>query len=62
MIQSPPLDQRIKLPCQCGGCGTPYAVVQNGVLVIIARHNGEKHTNVLRLEDVERLLRTIDKP
>lgn len=44
------------LRCQCGACDLPYAIVQNGVLVIVARHNGDRHTNVLKLEDVERLL------
>jgi hypothetical protein len=44
------------LRCQCGACDLPFATVQAGVLVIISRHGGDKHTNVLRLEDVERLL------
>ena len=44
------------LRCQCGTCKTPFAVVQNGCLVITVRHGGDKHTNVLRLEDVVKLL------
>lgn len=44
------------LLCQCGTCKTPFAVVQNGCLVITVRHNGDKHTNVLRLEDVKQML------
>jgi hypothetical protein len=44
------------LRCQCGTCKTPFAFVQNGALVIVARHNGEKHTNILPLTQVVQLL------
>lgn len=49
--------KRIKLSCQCGACNLPFAYVQNGALVVVSRHNGESHPNVLPIEEVERLLR-----
>jgi hypothetical protein len=51
---------RITLMCQCG-CGTPFATVQDGCLVIVARHAGEKHISVLKLEHIAALLeQTVD--
>lgn len=47
------------LRCQCGTCKTPFAVVRGGVLVIESRHNGEKHTNFLTLEEVRRMLEAV---
>ena len=37
-------------------CGTPWAKIINGVLVVESRHRGEKHTNVLALEELRRLM------
>jgi hypothetical protein len=48
------------LRCQCRDCNTPIAKVQDGVLVIIARHDGEKHVNILKIEDLIKLLQTAD--
>lgn len=53
--------RRIVLHCQCGACEVPFAVVQNGVLVIIARHGGDKHTNVVRPDQLAEMARqTVD--
>jgi len=38
----------ITLRCSCG---TPWAKIINGCLVVESRHRGEKHTNVLALEE-----------
>lgn len=48
---------RHALVCQCGACTLPFATIQAGVLVILARHNGERHTNVVTLADLERMLK-----
>lgn len=34
---------------RCDKCGTPIAAVQNGCLVIEARHHGEKHVNAVSI-------------
>jgi hypothetical protein len=47
--------RRIMLLCQCGTCRKPWAAVQNGVLVITSWHD-ERHTNTMRLDDLQRLL------
>jgi len=36
-------------------CGIEWMGIQNGCVMVISVHNGEKHTNVLRLEDLIRL-------
>jgi hypothetical protein len=46
-------DQAV-LKCSC--CDLPFAVVQRGVLVIQSRHHGERHVNVLTLEELRRML------
>jgi hypothetical protein len=50
----------MKLVCSC--CGLPWATIQNGVLVVVARHGGDKHTNVLRLDDLYELMRRDTRP
>lgn len=47
----------MKKPLLCSTCRLPFAVVENGVLVIESRHHGEKHTNVLSLEAVYELVK-----
>lgn len=42
------------LKCAC--CDLPFAVVQRGVLVIQSRHHGQKHSNVITLEELRRML------
>lgn len=37
-------------------CGTPWAEVQNGCLVIKSRHRGEQHVNVITLAQLVKLL------
>lgn len=32
---------------RCRFCGTPYAELRNGVLIIEQRHHGDKHVNVI---------------
>jgi DNA-binding MarR family transcriptional regulator len=39
---------------RCAQCNTPVAEVQNGCLVIRAKHHGEEHTTVLPLNDLLR--------
>lgn len=39
---------------RCSECNTPIAEVQNGCLVIKARHHGDEHTTVLPLNDLLR--------
>ena len=41
---------------RCPDCGLPVMRVQDGVLIVVSRHQGDKHTNVFRLEDVVELL------
>ena len=42
------------LRCSC--CGLPWAEIQNGCLVIKARHHGQEHINVLSLAQLAKLL------
>lgn len=42
---------------RCGVCGLPFATIQNGVLMVESKHNGDKHTNVITLAELEKLLR-----
>ncbi len=37
-------------------CGLPWAEVQNGCLVVLSRHRGQQHVNVITLEELRRLL------
>lgn len=39
---------------RCSECNTPIAEVQNGCLVIRAKHHGDEHTTVLPLDDLLR--------
>jgi hypothetical protein len=39
----------LKLPCQCGKCGTPWAEIRDGVLIVRADHHGNPHENRLTL-------------
>jgi len=39
---------------RCSQCSTPLAEVQNGCLVITAKHHGEKHTTVIPINDLVR--------
>jgi hypothetical protein len=45
--------RRIVLRCQCGHCDLPFGYVQDGVLIIQSRHNGEPHINTLRIEQLQ---------
>ncbi len=47
---------RLLLGCQCGACSLPFGYVQNGVLIIMSKHNGEAHINVLTIDELGRLL------
>ena len=46
--------ERITLMCAC--CTLPFGYVQNGVLMIVSKHGGDKHTNMITLEELRRLL------
>ena len=43
------------LRCSC--CGLPFAVLQNGALVVQSQHSGNKHTNAISLAELARLAR-----
>lgn len=52
-----PTPRQHPLLCQCGTCRTPFAVIQNGCLVIIAKHGSDRHVNILKLEDLAAMLK-----
>ena len=39
---------------RCSQCSTPLAEIQNGCLVIKAKHHGELHTTVIAINDLLR--------
>ena len=39
---------------RCGQCGLPWAKISNGVLVVESRHHGDRHVNVIALEELLR--------
>lgn len=41
---------------ECSCCKLPFARIQNGVLIIESRHHGEKHTNVIALAELLRMI------
>jgi hypothetical protein len=41
---------------ECSCCKLPFARIQNGALVIDSRHHGERHTNVIALAELVRLV------
>lgn len=49
-------------PLPCAKCNLPYARVQNGCLVITARHHGEIHVNAIPLTQVRALLEADTPP
>lgn len=48
MIMPPP--EPIVLKCAC--CDLPFATIQRGVLMVNSRHHGDKHVNVVTLQDL----------
>ena len=40
---------------RCGQCGLPWAKISNGVLVVESRHHGDRHVNVISLDELARL-------
>jgi len=42
---------------RCGQCGLPWAKICNGVLVVESRHHGDRHVNVIALDEIARLWR-----
>jgi hypothetical protein len=48
----------IVLKCAC--CDLPFATIQRGVLMVNSRHHGDKHVNVVTLQDLIQWLRTIE--
>jgi hypothetical protein len=56
MIMPPP--EPIVLKCAC--CDLPFATIQRGVLMVNSRHHGDKHVNVVTLQDLIQWLRTIE--
>jgi hypothetical protein len=45
----------VEIVLRCN-CGTPWAKIVNGCLVVESRHRGEKHVNVLAMEELRRLM------
>lgn len=41
---------KVVMRCQQKDCMLPWLTVINGTVVVVARHNGDKHTNVIALE------------
>ncbi len=41
---------------RCTECGLPWAKIVNGVLVVESRHHGEKHTSVIAITELEKLM------
>jgi len=41
---------------RCAECGTPFAEVQHGALVIRAKHHGAVHVNVIALSELALLM------
>ena len=37
-------------------CGMVFLSIQNGCVMVTSWHDGEKHTNVLQLSDLRRLM------
>jgi hypothetical protein len=52
----------IVLKCAC--CDLPFATIQRGVLVILSRHHGDRHTNVISAAELLALLAPVplDEP
>lgn len=48
-------------PLRCAKCGLPWATIQNGVLMVESKHNGDKHTNVITLAELVKLLQEWQK-
>lgn len=43
------------LVLRCACCGLPWARVQGGALVVVSRHHGEQHVNVVALTELRRM-------
>lgn len=37
---------------RCTACGLPWARIENGVLIVVSNHHGEKHENVIALAEL----------
>lgn len=53
------LDRR---PLKCSRCGLPYAHVENGVLIVTARHHGEKHECVIAVSELVKIMQGAGGP
>lgn len=40
---------------RCSGCNLPWAKLHNGYLTIESRHHGQKHTNVITIDELVQL-------
>lgn len=43
------------VPLRCSECGLPFARIQNGVLIVESKHNGETHVNVITIAAIAEL-------
>lgn len=57
MITEHRVVETVTITLRCSCCSVPWAEIKNGTLVVLARHHGERHVNVLTLEYIEQLLR-----
>jgi hypothetical protein len=55
-MTTPPPDV-VVLKCAC--CDLPFATIQRGVLMVNSRHHGDKHVNVVTLQDLIQWLRDL---
>lgn len=47
---------RLTVRCSSEGCSLPWATITGGSLVVVSRHNGAKHINVLSLRSLLKLM------
>lgn len=44
------MSQPLTLHCGEDDCNLPWARIQNGCLIVVSRHRGELHTNVIPID------------
>ena len=46
---------------RCGECGTPFAHLQNGAIVIKSRHHGKEHVNIVAVNALVEMVHLKEK-
>ncbi len=46
---------------RCIICGIPWATIQDGMLIVKARHRGRTHTNRIAIAELVELAKAIEK-